>query len=220
MSFQPFGTGAVEALREACPSSKLIEYSPKTVLFAQGALTDTVFFIASGLVKLTHVDPAGKEIIVGIRRPGWMLGVAAALLSQPQATGAITVTPCRLLRSPVTEVQGSIGAESSFSKYIHQFQAQEIHDHRHNLIELASHSAEDRLATLLADLTLATKGFESNSSAHERVLCVPLKQWEIAQLLGVTPEYLCRVIRRLERRGFLLRRGKLLFVVDPGRTSR
>src|SRR6266700_1752938 len=100
-----FSTQPLEAVKRAGASFRAVEYAAKTLLLAQGRLTDTVFLLVSGLVKLTHVDSSGKEIIVGIRRSGWLLGVAAAILHQPQPAGAATFTRCQLLRIPAEGIR-------------------------------------------------------------------------------------------------------------------
>src|SRR5256885_5299733 len=62
-----FDAETIEALRKARISFTMGEYPPRTRLFPQGALSDVVFIVASGLVKLIHSNSDGKEIIVGIR---------------------------------------------------------------------------------------------------------------------------------------------------------
>lgn len=211
-----FESEPIEALRHACASLSTIECPAKTALLAQGVLMDSVFLIISGLVKLTHVDFTGKEIIVGIRRCGWMLGATAAILQQPPPTGAITVTACQLLRVPATEIRNFIGGEPIFCRYLHELQAQEAHDHVLNVVEMASHSTEYRLSRLLLELVTSAGPV---SSAAEPNFEIPLRQWEIAELLGVTPEHLCRVIRRLEGKGVVLRRRSKLVVADAERLA-
>ncbi|MGH2376405.1 MAG: helix-turn-helix domain-containing protein [bacterium] len=44
---------------------------------------------------------------------------------------------------------------------------------------------------------------------------MPLRHWEIAQLLAVTPAYLSRLFNRLEQEGILLRRKGWLTISDP-----
>lgn len=210
------GTQTIEAMKKACTSFTTVEYSPKTAVLTQGRLADTVFWIASGLVKLTHVDSSGKEIIVGIRRSGWVLGVAAAILHQPEPTGAETLTHCQLRQIPAGSIRDFINSQSMFCRYLHELQAQEVQDHLLNVVELASHSTEYRLARLLSELPLST---ELSSSSAQPNSQIPLKQWEIAALLGVTPEHLCRVIRRLERQGVLLRKRRQLSVADADKLS-
>lgn len=52
--------------------SKPIIYPAGVTLLRQGHPVPDVFF--HGLVKITHCDDDGKEVIVGLRGPGWVLG--------------------------------------------------------------------------------------------------------------------------------------------------
>src|SRR5438552_3436713 len=46
-----------------------------------------------------------------------------------------------------------------------------------------------------------------------------LFQWEIAELLAVTPEHTSRVLRRLEKEGLISRKRNILFVLDAQRLA-
>jgi len=71
-------------------------------------------------------------------------------------------------------------------------------------VDMASLSALGRLSKFLSEV------LQGRGEAP-----IPLKQWEIAELLGVTPEHLSRLLKVLESKG-LVRRGKnLLFVTNP-----
>jgi CRP/FNR family cyclic AMP-dependent transcriptional regulator len=206
-------TQAIDALRKAHISFTMVVYPARTPLFPQGIFTDSVFLVASGLVKLSHTSSDGKEIIVGIRRSGWVLGMAATILNQPQPTAAVAVTRCRLLRIPAREIR-LLDAEATFFRYLLELQAQEVHDHLQNLIQMASYPAEYRLASLLSEFA---SGVDSSQSEAGRNTRIPLKQWEIADLLGVSPEHTCRVLHQLEQKGLVLRKGRALFVPEPER---
>jgi CRP-like cAMP-binding protein len=203
----------IETLRAGCNSATTIDYPPRAILFPQGVLTDSLFFIDLGIVKLTHVDSCGKGIIVGVRRQGCLMGMTAAILRQPQPAAAVTLTNCRLLRISASELLGLMNAESSFGRYLHELHAQEVHDHLLNAVELASHSAEYRLAKLLSELVFG-EGTPLKAAAARNVQ-IPFKQWEIAEFLGVTPEHTSRVFRRLEQDGLVLRRGRFLVIPEP-----
>lgn len=207
-----FERQAVDALRDACPHAKIARYPSKTRLFAQGLLADSVYFMASGLVKLTHVNSVGKQIIVGVRREGSLLGAAAAILNQPQPVGAQTLTNCRMITISATSIRSIIRAESVLSRCLHERQAYEANDHLLSLVELASHSVEYRLASLLYQFIFAV---DSSKETMRSGVKIPFKQWEMAELLAVTPEHTSRVLNNLQQKGVILRKGKCLFACEP-----
>lgn len=199
----------ITALGNSCTSAMLVEYPAKTSLFPQGVVADSVFFVDLGLVKMTYVNFDGKEIIVGFRRSGWAVGVTAAILNEPQPAGALTVTHCRLLRISAAEIRGFTSAESMLCRYLHELQGQELRSHLLNVVELASHSTDYRLAKLLYELAF---GMYSSQSRPAHNVRIPFKQWEIAELLAITPEHTCRIIRRFEKEGLVFSKGRVLFV--------
>ena len=205
-------SGFVTALRNSGASAALGEYPAGIPLLPQGVLADSIFFVDTGLVKITYVDCDGKEMILGVRCSGRVVGITATVLNQPQPAGAVTVTRCRLVRISAAEIRRLMSAESTFSRYVLELQAHEVHDHLRNVVELASHSTEYRLAKLLSDLV---RGIHLSQPADGRTVQIPFKQWEIAELLTVSPEHTCRVFRRLQREGLVLRKGKTLLVPEP-----
>jgi CRP-like cAMP-binding protein len=74
-----------------------------------------------------------------------------------------------------------------------------------------SHTANIRLKRLVLELVPELNGAGSPNTEVR----LPFKQWEIAQMLGVTPEHLSRLLRRLEKEGFLGRKGTILITRIP-----
>src|SRR5205807_9899309 len=56
------------------------EYPAQVRLFQQGSRAEGAYVVASGITRLTCINPSGKELIVGLRRHGSLLGIAAGLL--------------------------------------------------------------------------------------------------------------------------------------------
>ena len=54
-------------------------YHKNTIIFSEGDLTDSLYIVASGKVKVTIIDEHGKEIILSILGPGDYFGEMTAL---------------------------------------------------------------------------------------------------------------------------------------------
>ena len=191
------------------------EYPAKVRLFQQGSRAECAYFVASGITKLTCINPSGKELIVGLRGPGSLLGTAAVILSTVYPATASTVTPCSLRRVSATELDGLLSTNLDFCRYLQEMQAREVHAHLELMIDVVSRTAQYRLAKLLFDAFV----IRDMHSGTDRSLPIPLKQWEIAELLAVTPEHTSRVLRRLEKEGLISRKRNILFVLDAQRLA-
>jgi CRP/FNR family transcriptional regulator, cyclic AMP receptor protein len=201
-------------LKKSFGPDRTLEYPGRVGLFRQGSEAQSVYFVHSGLVKLVCLDHSGKQVIVGLRGPGWLLGSVPVMLQKPYATAAETVCVCQLIRISASEFDRLIRSSPKFSLYLHQLHAQEVHEHLKKLVNVASRRTQQNLIDLLQDLTCA---FGSPKNAASGTLDIPLKQWEIAELLAVTPEHLSRMLRTMKRNGLLFRRKNMLVIRDVER---
>jgi len=174
-------------------------------------------------VKLSHIDSSGKEVIVGLRSSDALLGATEGVLHTEYLTSATTLTPCTIARIPIESFAARLESNLELSRYVHELIALEVHNHMQTLISVASHSAEYRLVTLLYETisegrlraggSVVESEFPREHSKATRLWTVPLKQWELAQLLAITPEHTNRVLGKLERAG-LIKRDKRSIIIN------
>jgi CRP-like cAMP-binding protein len=192
---------------EGLPASQA--YPPGVELFQQETPAEDVFFVRRGLVKLLFLQPDGHEIIVGLRSQGWFLGSAPVLLGKPYAATAVTVTNCRLSRIRASEFRHLIRANGRLSWQLHEMHSLELSRYLSLVTDLGCLTARQRLGRLFAELApLLSQG----TSGQGTRIRMPLRQWEIAQLIAVTPQYLCQLLQDMEREG-VLKREKGAFVL-------
>src|ERR1044071_5343136 len=167
-------------------------YPPSVELFKQGGMAQEIYFIDSGIVKLVHHDSDGQEMIVGLRTPNWVLGAAPVLLQKPFPTSAQTLTRCCLRRMPMEVFLHLVRSDAEFSWRIHQIHSHEIYEETIHVAQLGRRSARHRLEQLLWQLASTVT---SSETQEEMRLQLPLKHWEVAELLAITPQHLSRVLK-------------------------
>ena len=193
---------------------KVQQYSPRIHLFQQGAPPGEAYFVASGIVKLTALGSDGREVIVSLRGAGWLLGTTSAILNEPYPTSAVTITKSHLQRIATCDLRRLLQTNLEFSLRVHEIHASEARANLERLTALATQSAGERLTTLLTQVIIASR---QELRGKECMLDMPLKQWEIAQLLAVSPEHINRLLRKLEHEGVVRREKSTIIVADPGR---
>lgn len=192
-------------------------YPPEVELFRQGNPAEEVFYIERGLVKLLRSQASGEERIVGLRSSGWFLGAAAVVIGMPLTVTAITVRPCRVARLEAAEFCRQLRENSAISWRLHEMHSREVYNQTIQVADLMSDSARQRLKEFLWRLAPAAEALAAENPVR---VDVPLKQWEIAQLIGVTPPYLCQLMSELESDGELRREnGGLVLLHRPGENS-
>ncbi|MER3426596.1 MAG: hypothetical protein C4334_00640 [Pyrinomonas sp.] len=183
-------------------------------LFAQASTIGDTYLIEEGLVKLIHTDSRGREAIVGLRFPGWLLGAASMIVRQPSPVTAVTATECLLRPISAEQLLQLVATDVGTSRYLLQMLSQEIHEQLNRTVELSQCTARQRLESFLWDLLSHTETIETARGIR---LQFPLKHEEVAQLIAVTPSYLSRMLGRLEQQGFIRRSKGWIIVSDPHR---
>lgn len=198
-------------------AGKTQKYAPGVHLFEQGDPPEDAHFVASGIVKMTILGLDGREVIVGLRGAGWLLGTTSVILNEAYRTSAVTLTNADLQRIPAGDLRELLKTDSEFSSRVHEIHACEVRANLERLAALATQSARERLTTLLTQVILGTS---AEPLGPECLLDIPLKQWEIAQLLAISPEHINRLLRDLEHDGLLRRKKSIIVISDPKRLIR
>jgi CRP-like cAMP-binding protein len=186
-------------------------YRPEIELFSQGSEPQEVYCIGRGLVKLVSIDPAGRQFIVGLRSPGWILGAASVIVQRPHLLTATTITSCHLHRISAETFLDLAKGNAQFAWYLQQILGREVYDQVTGLVRLGSSSARQRLEQLLLQFI---SSMETGKSEKGMSFELPLRHWEIAQLIAVTPEHLSRLLRRIEQEGVIQREPRRIVITD------
>ncbi len=187
-------------------------YPTKAVIVKQDTPANAVFLIEQGLVKLVRETSRGNHVIVGLRHCDWLIGSPPVLLDRPYNYTVIALAPSSLLHIPKQEFLDHIKRNEQFSWHVHQLLSQEICDQMKKIEAMRCLSTEIRLMRLLADTVseMGTLRFGTPDSFE-----LPLTNQELAQLLVITPEHLCRVMKRIEQKGLIKRNNGTLIVTNP-----
>jgi CRP-like cAMP-binding protein len=202
-AFAPTPTALLMMAALECPTA--------TVLFQQGSLPGEVITIERGIVKLIRLDEFGQETIVGLRSRGSVLGAASIIMQRPHPVMVVTMTVCSLRRIPLKLFLELARTDPKLSWYLHQAHSREAYEQVKQMTALRNLSARQRLEQLIRELIFLQ--IRSNQ-AKKIKLNLPLKLFELAQLIGITPEHLSRVLKQVEDEGIIYRAGGCLIVSD------
>jgi CRP-like cAMP-binding protein len=187
------------------------EFPPSTTLFLQGNSPREVFYIEHGLVKLIRMSENGQELAIGLPSKGSLLGAASLIVQEPYPFTAVTVTPCALSRIPADLFLRLAKTDEQFCWYLHEVHSIEVHRQASQLAALRYLSARQRFERLLLEFLSSIPTYEKQISMKIRL---PLKHWEIAQLIGVRPEHLSRVLQQIKQEGILHEEDGCMVVSD------
>jgi len=189
-------------------------YPSGVEIFQQDTPSEVVYFIERGFVKLTKLESSGRQLIVGIRRKNWLMAAPSVILGKPYSTTAATLTRCYLRGISAEDFLYMVKTDAEFSSHILRMLSQEIVNQVNKLVTIGCMTAKERLKCFICEMILEHEADELKKPIQ---LQLAIKHHELAQIIAITPEYLCRLLKKMEQQDFIRREKHYLTVIDPER---
>ena len=182
---------------------KQVRFAKGDVLFAQGQRSDCLFSLSSGIVKITNHTQDGREQIVGLSTPGKLLVGLQSLnddFYQYSAVAESATTACKIRHRALMRTARKKSEVAL--RLIDSINAQLAHSR--SLMTVMGHKcAASKIASFIQLI------IPSSEHGKQRYT-LPFSRSEIANLLGLSEETVCRRMAEMKRRGILYApRGKI-----------
>jgi len=177
-------------------SVKQIRFDAGNVLFAQGEPSTSLYSLTRGIVKITCHTPGGREQIVGIANPGnLLLGLQSLETDHYQYTAVAEtdVVACKIRhRGLLKEAEEDSDIALRLLKALNAQLAQS-----RELMRVMGHKcAAAKIASFISLLI-------PEAERARQHFTLPFSRAEIASLLGLSEETVCRQMAKMKRNGIL-----------------
>jgi CRP-like cAMP-binding protein len=190
-------------LSSASVSKKVVEYRPRSVIFAQGDPSDNVMYIQKGTVRLSVLSRAGKEAIVAMLGRGDFLGEGALAGQRVRMATATAVSSTTALVVPKKQMIQLLHEEAGFSHLFITFMLSRNIRIEEDLVDQLFNSSEKRLARTL--MLLARYGMEDKPQG----VLPHLSQETLAEMVGTTRSRVNFFMNKFRKLGFIEYNGGL-----------
>jgi CRP-like cAMP-binding protein len=186
-------------------------------LARQGEPPRSIFRIEEGWACRYRTLSAGRRQITALFLPGeyceaqWLLG--------DTTTGPIVaLTAVRALSIPLADMVGSGGSRNESMMAMLSATLRVLSRQSEWIVSLGRKTAVERLCAFLSDIY---ERLENAGRLVDQQRCVmPLTQAEMADVVGLTPVHVNRVLQQLRADGLVELHGKQLRIPDPIRLAR
>lgn len=199
----PFLNLDESALKEMIPQGIVRTYPKGSIIIHAGDISDSLYVILTGRVKVFISDDEGKEFILGTISPGDYFG-EVALDGKPRTASVMTLEQCRLFVIPKTEVKELIRHQPDFAHDLIGRLISKIRNLADSVHNLALMSVYCRLLKFIDEQAVQR---EDGRLATER-----LTQQEIAARIGASREMVSRIITDLTNCGYITVENKQIIV--------
>jgi CRP/FNR family transcriptional regulator len=197
----PFTADEMQCMLE--DATQQVTFDSGAVLFMQGQASTCLYAITDGVVKICTHSPDGREQIVGLSNPERLLVGLQSINDDRYAYSAIAatkVTGCKVNhRTLLARVRDK---RDLAIRLIQAVNAQLAHSRA--LMEVLGHKcAAAKIASFI--LLMTPKSERGNCN-----FALPFSRMELASLLGLSEETVCRLMASMKRQGAIYApRGKV-----------
>ena len=179
------------------------DYRKDQIVYQQGDLADTVFFIQSGKVKKTVVSEQGKEAVVALLGTGDFFGEACLAGETRRLATVSAMTKCVIARISKADITRVIHEEPAFAELFIAHLLARNSRVEEDLVDQLFNSSEKRLARVL--LLLANFGKEGTPEP----VIAKISQETLAEMIGTTRSRVSFFMNRFRQLGLINYNGRI-----------
>lgn len=177
------------------------EYNPKQTIFTEDEKFDYMYMLSNGVVKLTKTTSEGRTQVIGFRFSGDLL--PSTLSSENYDVGAEAINKTEIIFCPMSSFNDEVDKNGGLQEWYKVKTQMDLKNYQDQIITLGRPLAQQRLARFFLWLK-EKQGTETVS--------IPMSQSDIAEYLGLTPETVCRVMKKLEKSGSITKSARDIII--------
>jgi CRP/FNR family cyclic AMP-dependent transcriptional regulator len=191
----PVFDGLRESDVRALSDKAIIRNAPKNAIVVnEGDLTDSLYVILSGKVKVYLGDESGKELILDIKGPGQYFG-EMVLDEGPRSASVMTMEPSQFAVISGTDFKNCLLKYPEIALHVITNLIRLARGLNENVKNLAMLDVYGRVARMLLDLAVEQEGL--------MVIPGKLTQKDMANRVGASREMINRILRDLSTGGYI-----------------
>lgn len=187
--------------------SELRRVPARETLYAQGEPGAMLFVLLDGSMKLTRRTDGAREHVIRLVRPGEVLAEAALFSGGAYAATATALEESRVLAVDAQRLAAQLRRDPHLAWNVLQRLGKRIEELQTQTELLATHTAEQKVAAYLMNRYRVV-------APEDAVIASSCRRSDLASLLALAPETLCRVITEFKRRGWIRSENGSVMVVD------
>jgi CRP/FNR family transcriptional regulator, cyclic AMP receptor protein len=189
----PTGERLVDALRG---EGRPVRFRRGQALFTEGDLANRVFVIERGWVLITSIASGGREIVLGLRGPGEVIGDLSALDGAPRSATALAASEVEATVAPGSVLIRAL-SDAAAAMELLRVLAGRLRDADRKRLEFAALDTLGRVAWRLDELS---ERFGEDTAGGIEVE-LPLSQEQLASWCGASREATVKALAALRTLG-------------------
>ena len=182
-------------------------YPKNAIVIAEGDIGDALYIIASGKVRISLNDEAGKEVCLGTESTGQYFGELALLDTAPRSASVVTEVVSVFVVISRNEFYQWLEEHPKAGLMIMKELVHKIRDLTENVKILALCDVYGRLVKVLTGM----------AEQEDEILIIPVRptQQELANRIGSSREMVSKIFKELVKGGYIKLEANSLIISKP-----
>ena len=177
-----------------------------TVIINAGDVTESLYVVISGRMKVMMSDDEGREVIFAILGPGEYFGEMGLVDDSPRSATVVALEACELLSLAKRDFNSCLQDNFEMAMTVMRGLVKRLREADQKIGSLALMDVYGRVARLLLEMAETVDG--------QKVVTKKLAKQDIAKMIGASREMVSRVMKDLQAGGFIEVRGGSIFLRD------
>ena len=199
----------LQELEQVAKSTPYRHFLPGEVVYRMEDPSDAIYFVKTGLIKISKYFPSGKEAILAVLGQYEVFGELLLMPEERRPNQAEAIEKTTLIVLPRPEFERLLDARPKLALKFIQVMAQRLFEAQTWTAEVSAFSAPGRLASLLYRFAL-----EFGQPVPEGTkIVLRITQEDLSRMIGATRETVSHCLTRLKDEGAIVR-GRAPFIVS------
>lgn len=185
-------------------------FESATTIFHEDEVADRVVMLLSGRAKIATYTEDGKEVVLGVRDPGDLLGEFSAIDGKPTSANVIAMEPVEALVLDVTSFKKWLTEHPATALLLLEMVLARLRDADRKRVEFSAYDTVARVARRLFELA-ERFGVETDAGVEIRL---PMTQDELAAWTGASRVGVSQALKSLRDRGWIETRRRSITILD------
>ena len=190
-------------LEKVGPGKTISHYQKDQIIYAQGDVADSVFYIQQGRVKVVVLSERAKEAVIGILEPGKFFGEGCLNGNTLHIATTTALENCVITVITKAAMVAALHDQPKFSELFVAYLLTRNSRIEEDLIDQLFNSSERRLARML--LLLAHFGKEGSPMPIDSAI----SQETLAEMIGTTRSRVSYFMNKFRKLGFISYNGNI-----------
>jgi CRP/FNR family cyclic AMP-dependent transcriptional regulator len=182
------------------------KFPRSAVLITQGDLSNSLFILLSGRLKVYIVGVNGREILLDFLEPTAAFGELSLLDGQPRSASVMTVEACQLAILPRQHFLDCLEKHPAIAIVLLKTLVQRSRDLVERIGDLALLDVYGRVSNILL-----ARAYKETEDAYPSLT---MTHQELANLVGASREMITRILNDLKKGGFITIKNRQITLIN------